>query len=675
MPHIAVLDKNVYELIAAGEVIERPASVVKELVENSIDSGAKHIQVEIKQGGIEFIRVTDDGCGIARGDVETAFKRHATSKISEKGDLDNIQTLGFRGEALASVAAVSKVSLMTKRREDEIGSSFSISADEKSDVLDSGCPNGTTIIIRDLFWNVPARRKFLKKESVEGNAVGFIIRKVTLTHPEISFRFIRDNKSEFLSSGSGDLKSAIYAIYGKDFANDSIPLDYKLDDIRVSGYILKPLYSRANRTYQNFFVDRRYISSKLLSQALESGYENLVMVGKFPACVLNIEIPPSGYDVNIHPAKAEVRFSDEKKVSDAVYFGVKDALMHANLIYDFRLPEANPNRQWKENNIGKNTDFVQPKIHVNNPEANHSKNIAEKSSERELRAETIIREMNMYKPDSADEESQPNKEENITITVNEKMPQDSFQQKFREVENDADVENGSEIQSKNLDNLNIEEKADAKSEQTKVSGNECKTEAKEDIPKEEHTINVIGEAFKKYIIAEADGDIIFIDKHAAHERVIFEKLKRGVGKLEQQYLLTPCKILLSSAEFSALSENSEKLLDLGFIFDFSNPPEAVLKAEPSFMEDLDAGEIVEELATNFLLHKQNPQTHLYNDLLHSMACKAAIKSHYNNLNAELQYLADEIFENQDVRHCPHGRPILFRLSEYELDKQFRRKGL
>ncbi len=319
MPSIKVLSSEVSELIAAGEVIERPASVIKELVENSIDAGAEHITVEIKNGGTTYMRVTDDGCGIASEDVPKAFLRHATSKITTKEDLDNICTLGFRGEALASVSAVSKIELMTKQKKHKYGTAYEIAGDNEIRNEKSNCPEGTTIIIRDLFYNVPARRKFMKKDVTEANAVSQIVQKQALSNPKIAFKFIRNNRIELNSSGDGELYSAIYAVYGRDFAHDMMRVDYKNDSIRITGYIIKPLYSKNNRSFQNFFVNGRYVHSKICSTALESGYENMVMTGKFPACVLMIEIDPAVIDVNIHPSKAEVRFANEKEVSDALF--------------------------------------------------------------------------------------------------------------------------------------------------------------------------------------------------------------------------------------------------------------------------------------------------------------------------------------------------------------------
>ena len=342
MPVISVLDPAVSELIAAGEVIERPASVIKELIENAIDAHATRITVEIKNGGTTFMRIVDDGDGMAREDVPTAFLRHATSKIAEKADLDTIMTLGFRGEALASVAAVARVTVMTKRREDDLGTRYEIAGVEQGEPEECGCPDGTSILVKDLFFNVPARRKFMKRDSAEGNAVAQIVQKIAISHPGIAFKFIRDNKLDFHSDGSGELLAAIRAVYGRDFAHDLIAVDHEQDGIHVKGYVVKPLYSKSSRSFQNFFVNTRYVRSRALSVALESAYENMVMTGKFPACVLMLDLPPDTLDVNIHPAKAEVRFTDEKGVINAVYFAVKNAMLQNGLIYEFQMPR----RDW-----------------------------------------------------------------------------------------------------------------------------------------------------------------------------------------------------------------------------------------------------------------------------------------------------------------------------------------
>ena len=344
MPEIHVLPKDISELIAAGEVIERPASVLKELTENAVDSGATHITAELKRGGVLYLRVTDDGCGIPSEQVKTAFLRHATSKIQEKSDLESILTLGFRGEALASVCAVSRTELLTRQKGCELGTHYVIEGGEEVTLEQSGCPEGTTIVVRDLFYNVPVRAGFLKKDTAEGNAAATVFQKIALSHPEISFRLIRENKTEFVTPGDGELFSAIYAIFGKQFAGDLIPVHYEEEQggggITVDGYVIKPLYSRTNRAMQLFFVNGRAVRSGTCTAALEEAYKTLLMTGKYPACVLQMQISPRVVDVNMHPTKAEVRFSDEKRVYSAIYFAAMSALTANHLIYDFQLPDV-----------------------------------------------------------------------------------------------------------------------------------------------------------------------------------------------------------------------------------------------------------------------------------------------------------------------------------------------
>lgn len=665
MSLINVLSKEVSELIAAGEVIERPSSVIKELVENSIDSGARHITVEIKNGGSTYMRVTDDGCGMSFDDVPTAFLRHATSKIADKEDLDNILTLGFRGEALASVAAVSKVELMTKQKQDELGTLYAIEGSVGVNHERSGCPDGTTIIIRDLFYNVPARRKFMKKDVTEANAVGQILRKVALSHPETAFRFIRDNKSDFNSSGDGELFSAIYAVYGRDFARDLMPVSYENGGIRVDGFTIKPLYSKNNRSFQNFFVNGRYVQSKLCSAALENAYTNLIMTGKFPACVLMISISPSSMDVNIHPAKAQVRFTDEKSVSDAIYFAVKNAMLRDGLVYEFELKSTA--QDWKK------------------PLPEEDKSVQQEF------LFTPIDKINEVEEKLAAAEQSPEVTSPVSeISVPEK-PADDVKIPGIPLENEAPVHK--EISAAPAEAAPTAEKIapaaeeppvpvegfrfiSSKSFERPAAAPEKKPEA---VPEkksgwtERPKIKVIGEAFGVYIIAETeDKTMVIIDKHAAHERIIFERLKTRNCRQYSQMLMNGVKVLLTADEFSALEENTALLGDMGFTFDFSQRPCAVATAVPTFIMELDMEEIISEIAHNLRMHNVNPQSHALDDMLHTVACKSAIRGNDKNDIRELQALAEEVYSNEAIRHCPHGRPVMFTMSKSNIEHQFGR---
>lgn len=626
MSAINVLSREISELIAAGEVIERPASVIKELVENSIDAGAEHITVEIKNGGTTYMRVTDDGSGISFEDVPTAFLRHATSKVFTKDDLDNINTLGFRGEALASVAAVGKVELMTKQKNDTYGTIYSIAGSEEISHEKSGCPDGTTIVIRDLFYNVPARAKFMKKDVTEANAISNIMQKITLSHPDISFKMIRDNRIEFNSAGDGELYSAVYAVYGKDFARDLLPVDYEYNGIHISGYTVKPLYSRSNRTFQNFFVNGRYIRSKLCSATLENAYDNMVMTGKFPSCVLMIDMSSHDIDVNIHPAKAEVRFTDEKRVTDAIYFAVKNALMSDGLVYEFQIKQ---NQEWKEPVEEETVETVQQEIIFNPIENTEEK----KPTEIIEKAEQFFSEIH------AEKETVKAVPESV-VQVNKPM-----------------TENFRYINPENFEKP--VEKAEVPRE-TKPA-----EEKKSDV-------KIIGEAFGLYILAEYDGKIIMVDKHAAHERIIFERLKKGNGKQYSQALLTGIKILLTAEEIDVMENNREILENMGFVFDFSERPCIMATAVPTFIMDTDIESVICEVADNLRLHKQNPQSEFLDDMLHNMACKAAIKANDKNSPEEMKSLVEQILADENIRHCPHGRPVMFTMTKSNIDHQFRR---
>lgn len=658
MSKIAVLSKEISELIAAGEVIERPASVVKELIENAIDAEAKHITVEIKHGGTTYMRVADDGSGIASEDVPTAFFRHATSKIHERKDLESIYTLGFRGEALASIAAVSKVTLLTKRREDDYGTHYEIIGGTPiGEPEQGGCPDGTTIIIRDLFFNVPVRQRFMKKDVTEANAVSQIVQKIALSHPEISFQMIRDNRMEFCTDGNGDLYAAIYALFGKEFAHDLIPVQYDDGFLRVSGYVGKPLYSKSNRTFQHFFINGRYIRSRVCSVALESAYQNLIMTGKFPTCVLMLEMLPVDLDVNVHPAKAEVRFTSEKNVADSLFFAVKNALLENGLIYDFQFRH---NAQDWTKQPAVSTPMQQPTLpHLKEPSDPFASK-AEPEVESPPPPQTIYPTQYHY---------------DIGETMAALMPEET---RPAALENPQAEHTESELElSQNAKFEPPPEESALPETILPLPTTTSEPSVPESLPEKQTIlpeIRVIGEVFQNYILAEipAEQKLVIFDKHAAHERVIFERLKSGAAKQYQQLLMQKTETLLPMDEFALMQEQTEQLANMGFSFDFSNPPFLRTMAVPTFLQSLNIDEIVTEIAHNFALGKINPQTAYLDDLLHTMACKAAIKAHDKNDLAELQELAQIVYADEQVRHCPHGRPVMFVIKKHELEKQFKR---
>ncbi len=637
MPKINVLSREVAELIAAGEVIERPSSVIKELVENSADAGSKHITVEIKHGGITYMRVSDDGCGIAYEDVPNAFIRHATSKIISADDLESISTLGFRGEALASVSAVAKVEMRTKQKSDEYGTFYSINGSIQQEYEHQGCSDGTSIIVKDLFYNVPARQKFLKKDVSEGNAVSNIVSKVAVSHPEISFRFIRDRRTEFTTSGDNDLYSAIYSVYGKTFAKDMIPVEYSENGITVTGFAVKPLYSKANRSFQNFFINKRYIKSIICTSALEEAYKGLIMTGKFPSCVLMIDIPPSTVDVNAHPSKIEVKFSDEKRIFESVFFAVKNALCRSGLIYEFQL---------KEQPVMENTETEQ-NISLNNTEFKNTVVVSDENKKKEkisIGLENFVSaSQHDDVPDISSAGLMKNSEKKDKVISDEKISEN-----FKYL-------NNSSFENKRPDPV-------------------CNTEQIfEDLQREQQEhIHVIGEVFTNYIIAETNDSMIIFDKHAGHERIIYEQLKNCNKTMESQYVMDTSEVMLDSNEFEALKENTELLKNIGFEIDLSECPYARAKAVPVFLDSAFIDDAVEEIAHNLYLNKMNPQTEIIDDLFHSLACKSAVRANDKNSHAELQSLAEQIYFNKNIRHCPHGRPVMFILTKKEFEKQFRR---
>ncbi len=619
MAEIQVLRKQVAELIAAGEVIERPASVLKELTENAIDSGARHITAEIKQGGVRYLRVTDDGRGIAGEEVRTAFLRHATSKIREKDDLDHILTLGFRGEALASICAVSRTEVLTRQHGAKLGTHYVIEGGEEKTFEESGCPEGTTVMVRDLFYNVPVRAGFLKKDTAEGNASANVFQRIAISHPEISFRLIRENRTEFVTAGDGSLYAAIHAVFGADFAHDLLEVNYsETQGIEIDGYVLKPLYSRSNRSFQFFFVNGRSVRSFTLTNALEDAYKTLIMTGKYPACVLRLRIPPSAIDVNMHPTKAEVRFSDEKRVYAAVYFAVMNTLAQNRLIYDFELPrnEQTPFQPRRETSP---VDWYAP---VSEPNDAVPAPLFQKPPRQPVWQETPpepVRTWEIPESVSVPESAFPDTE-SFARAVPEPPPR--------------------------------EEPA-----------------AESSVARE--PIRVIGELFETYILAEAGDQMVMIDKHAAHERILFERF-RARTCTDRQQLLTPVKLMLSAEELDALREQAQTLRDCGFTFEFDDTAVVRMTGIPLSCADLDLDETAAALAKACAGLSEHPESHLLDDTLHTIACKAAIRSGDHTTPEELQHLAQQVWEDESIRHCPHGRPIVFLLSKYQIEKQFQR---
>lgn len=633
MPQINILPKEVYQLIAAGEVVERPSSVVKEMIENSVDAGAKNITVEIKNGGSTYIRITDDGCGIARSEVKKVFISHATSKIKVSDDLDKIGTLGFRGEAMASISAVAKVQLLTRTADEEIGTRYEIAGGQELDFSDAGCPVGTTIVVADIFFNTPARMKFLKKDVTEANAVAGVVERIAVSHPEISFRFIRDGKQTLITSGNGDLKSTIYSVFGKEFANSLIPVDYEINNMRVSGFVTKPSMSRKSRGMQFFFINSRLVKSQTAMAALEQAYRNSIMVGKFPGCVLNIECNSSFVDVNVHPAKIEVRFANEKPVFELVYYGVKNAIETLDTPKEAHFSAPRPTQTTLNGKI----DFFKPKEET----------------------PTQIQFKQESNPDDFWRVAAPD-------VLREKSPKTEEEQNYVEESTTTAKLDLNKFTKPSVSNEQQESREPETQEQPKPLSKQEKAESVE-VP----DFRLVGEIFKTYIIIEMDGACYMIDKHAAHERMNFEALKAST-QIASQVLLSPVAVRLSREEYNAVLSNLDLYSKCGFaIEDFGNSTVLVREC-PSILDGEDVSGLVEETAAKLLDGKTDITPEQMDWIFHSTSCRAAVKAGDKTSPYEMELFVKKLLSNPNIRYCPHGRPVMIKLSKYDIEKQFGR---
>lgn len=712
MPKINVLPKEVYNLIAAGEVVERPMSVVKEMIENSVDAGAKHITIEIKNGGTTYIRITDDGCGIAKEDIKKVFISHATSKISSGEDLDAIATLGFRGEAMASIAAVSKVELLTKSEDEEVGTRYEIVGGEEKDFSDAGCPQGTTIVVRDIFFNVPARMKFLKKDVTEGNAVQGIVERMALSHPEVSFRFIRENRQAIITSGNGDLKSTVYSVLGGEMSDTLVKVDYSLGGMRVYGYTSKPHQSRKSRAMQFFFINGRYVKSTTAMAALEQAYKNLIMVGRFPACVLNLEIDPKLVDVNVHPAKIEVRFANEKPIFNLIYYGVKTAVEIGDTVKEAKFSSDYSSSTEKENYIKAQTrktkvDFFkkeEPPSQMkfsSKPKEDfwsvassntYNQNSEKRKSNFDIEVEdeflteknnnTVKTEKNIL------EEFRDNKlnssNENIEVTENKAVTdeiqnievkketvsnniEDSKPEVQNEVEKTVDFENKKNIdeQSEVCENVEVIEQ--------NVSTTENNAPEIVDEKEDETPFEVVGEAFRTYIIVQIENSLYYIDKHAAHERMIYEKLrKESKNGIISQLLLVPTVVKLSTDEYAVVTDNLELLSKCGFLVEDFGNSSVIVRETPSLLDGADIKDLILEIAEKLLLHKTDIEPDKMDWIFHSASCRSAVKGGDYTTPEERELFVKKLLSMPNIRYCPHGRPVMIKISRYEIEKQFGR---
>ena len=641
MPKIQQLSPHVANLIAAGEVVERPASAVKELLENAVDAGASKVTIEIRDGGMTFLRVTDNGCGMSPEDARTAFLRHATSKLRTEEDLAAIGTMGFRGEALAAIASVSRIDLMTKTAGSLSGVKLHLEAGQVTEEAEAGCPDGTTILVRDMFFNTPARMKFMKSDTVEGSRVAAAVQLQALAHPEVAFQFLRDGKQVLSTPGTGGLQAAMYCVYGRDCAK-MVGVESRWEGYTLTGYVSLPTDARPSRSLQTFFVNDRPVKSKLLIAALEEAYRNQIMVGKFPACVLHLRLPASAVDVNVHPAKTEVKFLSEKAVFDCVHYGVLGAL------------NKKPDRPAVQ--------FKQP-TPVSAAPAAPSPSTAPSPKKESLppKKESFFRTMTAeeYKTFSAVLKEAPQPKQPAAAAVAQKIPK---------------ADNMPLREFVMLPQLRADEPKPVPPAPAQpvppVSEPEVEQTALDMPP--EIPWRLVGELYNTYILVEQGDDAFLIDKHAAHERILFERLKANQEAISAQSLLTPIPVRLNPAAAGELLNNTALLAELGFEIEEFGENTLLLRQIPMDLSPDAAAEAIETLADDLLSGRRESKDTVRDTLLHTVACKAAIKAGWKNDEKELLAVAEAVMAREDLKYCPHGRPICVSLSKKQLEKQFKR---
>ena len=641
MPKILQLSQHVANLIAAGEVVERPASVVKELLENAVDAGASQVTVEIRDGGMTFLRVTDNGCGMSAEDAATAFLRHATSKLRTAEDLAAIGTLGFRGEALAAIASVSRIDLLTKTAGAISGTSLHLEAGNITEQTEAGCPDGTTIIIRDLFFNTPARMKFMKSDTAEGTKVTGAVQLQALAHPEVAFRFIRDGKQILSTPGTGDLEAAVYCVYGRECAN-MIRVESKWDNCTVTGFVSKPTDARPSRSLQTFFVNDRPVKSRLLIAAVEEAYRNQIMVGKFPACVLHVKLSPGAVDVNVHPAKTEVKFLSEKAVFDCVHYGVLGARN--------KTPDR-PQMQFKpapQPGPVSQAPASQPK-----PEVTHKQqNFFRTMTAQEYKAFAgAIQDAPQPKPEAAAATVQ---------SLHMPLRQPVTPPPLPEATAVAPAPIPETVPEPILPPAPVTPEVPEEPEQTALPMPEVAP------------WRLVGELYRSYILVEQGDEAFLIDKHAAHERILFEKLKANQEAITAQALLTPIPVSLSAEYCGELLNNQSLLEELGFEVEEFGGNTVLLRQIPMDLSPEDAAQTVEALAADLVSGRKERKDTVRDEILHTVACKAAIKAGWKNDQRELLALVETVMADDNLKYCPHGRPICISLSKKQLEKQFKR---
>ena len=670
MGRINVLSFEVANLIAAGEVVDRPASVVKELMENAIDSGADRITVEIQRGGVSLISVTDNGCGMAADELPIAIRRHATSKIREAADLDGIVTLGFRGEALAAIASVSHLRIISRQRGSDTGAMLEADCGAIVGVTERGAAEGTRVIVEDLFANVPARRKFLKKDVTEAMAVTAYVEKIALSHPEIAMRLIVDGNMKIDTVGDGNLKNTIYSLFGKEFASKLLPCNIELEGIRVSGFIGRTDNVRANRNFQNFFINGRYIRSKTAMAALEQAYTSYIPPEKFPCCVLTVDVNPAAVDVNVHPAKLEVKFSNERPVFEAVYYAVRGAL------------EANVSRPSIDT-----SKFTHGSVRVSDMTAPIAEKKGESLKSRQVAAELFV----APKPATPEpKKEEPKKPAFEHITAEQYVREylggvratgvrvDTVKETVKETPKREEVKTFPTMPNEETARPAAEEKVQ---EAPRMEVNSpVETVAKNPAPEEKKAqplyYRIVGEVFNSYVLVERGDTMLIIDKHAAHERIIFEKLKASLASLEvsSQMLLLPIEVMMTSDEIRALTEYKSEVEAVGFELEAGKYTVNVT----SIPEGIDASAVPDMLAVmaERILEctgsAKLTRDIIFEKALYQASCKAAIKAGREYAPEHVKWIVEKLMEIPDITFCPHGRPVAMEMSHKGLDRQFER---
>ncbi len=661
MAIIQKLPQQVADLIAAGEVVERPASAAKELVENAIDAGARNVTVELQNGGMTFLRVTDDGCGMSAEDAETAFLRHATSKLRTAQDLEAIRTLGFRGEALAAISAVSRVDLLTRRRENDFGTSLHLDGGVVTERGEAGCPVGTTIIVRDLFYNTPARLKFMKRDTVEGAAVLAAVQKLALAHPEIAFRVLREGAEQLQTPGDGQLESALYAVLGRQSAREMVAVESKWERFTLSGYVSRPTATRGNRMQQIFFVNGRLVRSKTMTAALEEAYSNRLMVGRYPYCVLELRLPEHLVDVNVHPAKIEVKFLREHDVFDCVRYGVQGALDRASGRVELQFGKAQlPSEPSRSAPVVASPTAVQT---ARNPEFFRTMTAGEF---REF-AQTV---RPAPRPSAPERPKPVEKKPDVPpFEPRPVAPVPPVQRTVRPVDVLCDLEEP--------DGPVLPPQAAAQElpAQEKAAQEKAAQEPEQPVDLtegSEQPYRIVGEVLDTYILVEQGRQLLLIDKHAAHERILFEKFRARQEPILSQLLLTPVLYHADREEAAVLLENTALLEQCGYgISDYGDGTLAVGQI-PADLAPEDAAATLGALASDLLAGKQTDPKTLRDNMLHTIACKAAIKGGWHTEEAERAALVRQVLARDDLKYCPHGRPICAVMTAAQLERQFRR---